>query len=171
VLTLLDPPPPWSNQRMVVYHGTTQQHVDSIVNGGVDVRLCQPDADFGRGFYTTTDRRQADNWTRRQSERTGSPAAVVELELDRDELAGLEMLSFVRGDRHADDFWSLVVRCRTGSSGHTRRWDGYYDVVVGPVSAFWQDRVTMHDADQVSFHTLAAQRFLNGHATMRRRVW
>ena len=121
VPALLNPPPPWTNKRLMVFHGTIQEHADAIVGGGVNVRICQPEADFGRGFYTTTDRQQADNWANKLSEATGSLPAVVELELDRDELAGLEMLSFVRGDRHADDFWSLVVHCRTGSSGHARR--------------------------------------------------
>ncbi len=33
---------------------------------------------------------------------------------------------------------------------------GWYDVVSGPVAAFWDQRVAMQDSDQFSFHTRAA---------------
>ena len=37
----------------------------------------------------------------------------------------------------------------------------WYDMVCGPVAAFWQQRSAMLDADQYSFHTVAAEKVLN----------
>ncbi|HQU46008.1 MAG TPA: hypothetical protein PK867_24560, partial [Pirellulales bacterium] len=43
--------------------------------------------------------------------------------------------------------------------GPTR--DGWYDVVSGPVAAFWDQRVAMLGADQIGFHTMDAVTVLN----------
>lgn len=37
----------------ILYHGTSSNHLSSI-NSGIDVSKCEPIADFGQGFYTTT---------------------------------------------------------------------------------------------------------------------
>jgi hypothetical protein len=63
----------------------------------------------------------------------------------------------VRGSFDADDYWSLVFHCRSGNPGHRRGGPvPFYDVVVGPVAAFWQQRLAIQDVDQVSFHTQPA---------------
>jgi hypothetical protein len=98
--------------------------------------------------------------------------AVLEITLDRIALGQLETLAFVRGEREAEDFWSLVSHCRSGATDHARHGrEACYDVVIGPVAAFWQQRVSMLGADQISFHTERAQRLLNSARTKRRRVW
>lgn len=93
------------------------------------------------------------------------PRRPAERGLDR-----LSSLQFVRGGYENEEFWSLVQHCRssippdakTGRKAvirdHKRgpRGRGWYDVVVGPVAAFWDQRVAMQDSDQFSFHTLAA---------------
>jgi hypothetical protein len=82
-------------------------------------------------------------------------------------------LHFVLGDYGNEDYWSLVQHCRqsvppdptTGKGGvvndHRRPPGGWYDLVTGPVAAFWQQRVAMNDADQVSFHTKSGVTLLN----------
>jgi len=82
-------------------------------------------------------------------------------------------LHFVRGDYHNEDYWSLVQHCRQSvpadpANGiaeiihdHKRMPAGWYDIVSGPVAAFWEQRVAMDDADQVSFHMPAAIDLLN----------
>jgi hypothetical protein len=76
-------------------------------------------------------------------------------------LAGLDTLAFVRGDFYADDYWSLIHYCRKGALDHSRSSPGYYDIVYGPVAAFWNQRMIVADADQISFHTLSAENVLN----------
>ncbi len=36
----------------------------------------------------------------------------------------------------------------------------WYDIVCGPVAAFWDQRSAMNDADQISFHTITAAKLL-----------
>lgn len=161
-------PPIWCNQDLMLYHGTLDQHEASILNA-IDPDKGKPNADFGTGFYTTTVRRQAESWAWQLSVRNpGSSPAVFSLHLKRDELAKLESLWFVRGSFDATDFWSVVFHCRQG--GDHQRPEGWYDVVIGPVAAFWRQRLVIYDADQVSFHTTAAADLLNNRSktTIRR---
>ncbi len=119
--------------------------------------------DFGPGFYATADREQAARWAVELSRRTGEAAVVAWAELDRDLLASLECLYFVRGHESADDFWSFVNHCRRGAVTHGRSTSSkaMYDVVVGPVSRNYRRRAAYEDMDQISFHTPEAQAALN----------
>ena len=147
-------PSPWANQQLTLYHGTVDTEVASIING-VQISRGRAYTDFGRGFYTTTVERQALawGWTLAQR-RSGTQPAVIRYDVDRDDLSRFECLWFVRGNFDADDFWSLVFRCRSKGVDHNRpgtnRW---YDVVVGPVAGSWRQRLAFYDADQMSFHT------------------
>jgi hypothetical protein len=81
-----------------------------------------------------------------------------------DGLDKLISLQFVLGDYHHEDYWSLVQYCRQSVPGdaakgikevvndHRRPPSGWYQMVSGPVAAFWDQRAAMDDADQFSFH-------------------
>jgi hypothetical protein len=159
-------PAVWSNQPLILYHGTLQQHRASLVHGITPSRG-RSNTDFGTGFHTTTSLIQAKSWAWQAAEVAklgGNPTAagcVLAYRLDREQAAGLESLSFIRGDRDAADFWSLVFHCRQGLAGHGRPGaKAFYDLVYGPVASFWQQRVAMSDADQISIHTSSAARLL-----------
>lgn len=157
--------PPWTDQDLILYHGTHSLFAKAI-RAGIDVTLGNPRADFGRGFYTTTVRRQARAWAVRRSavyeltnpdpSRPPQPV-VLRFRIPRSEFAGLETLVFVRGDHQAEDYWSFVQHCRRGGAGHGRPMiagrGGWYDVVAGPVAAAWESRMAFASADQISFHT------------------
>ena len=159
-------PVAWNNQLLTLYHGTVDTHVAAIL-AGVNVSLGRTGTDFGRGFYTTTMQRQAHSWAWQLALRLlrrGSKVvpAIIAFDVARDDLAPLEALWFVRGSFDADDFWSFVFHCRSGGSAHGRSMSGgWYDIVVGPVAASWQQRLTIYDADQIGFHTTAAAAVLN----------
>lgn len=171
--SMLNPPSPWTNQPLVLYHGTLDVHASLILRSGIDVGSGMPHRDFGRGFYTTTARQQADDWAWKLSRQSGGmKPAVLKICIDRGALAELDTLAFVRGERDADDFWSLVAHCRSGADHHGRPAPtACYDVVIGPVAAFWEQRVTMLGADQISFHTHRAEELLNSNRADWRRVW
>jgi hypothetical protein len=161
---ILFPPPAWSNQDLVVYHGTVDTSVAAIVRG-ISVRG-HANTDFGPGFYTTTLQRQAQMWAAQISAtRSGTTPAVIEITIQRLALAKLRSLAFVRGDFDADDYWSLIHHCRTGGLNHGPL--GYYDVVYGPVAAFWNQRMIIADADQISFHTNSAEKVLQASSPRR----
>jgi hypothetical protein len=159
-------PRKWRNQDLVLYHGTLNIYSASI-RSRVDVRKGRKGTDFGRGFYTTTVKRQARAWAWQLcldyngNLKPGLAYATPELivfRVERDALAKLDCLMFARGDYHARDYWSLVHHCRSKKPGHGRnvtatnpnRW---YDVVVGPVAAVWRTRLAIAGTDQYSFHT------------------
>lgn len=156
--------PRWTNQPLRLYHGTLQADARSIVSRGVVVNRGKRGADFGPGFYTTSDLNAAVEWSfQLESKRYRRIAAVITAELDRESLAALAVLSFARGDRAADDFWSFAIHCRGGALHHARRAPAgpLYDVVVGPVTAVLSQRTCVPETDQISFHTPAAEAVLN----------
>ena len=157
-------PAGWSNQEITLYHGTTYNAAQDITKG-VQRGLSKSKNDFGPGFYTTTVFDQAKAWAFTIWIRRGQPPqdkpAVVEFVVSREVLAALQSLWFVRGDRAADDYWSLVWHCRQGAANHARSKDSLYDLVIGPVALQWRALQTMHDSDQVSFHTDDAVSRLN----------
>jgi Protein of unknown function (DUF3990) len=169
--TLVPPflaPPAWTNQDLLLYHGTLQHHAKKILKG-VKLAPCRRRTDFGRGFYTTTLERQARAWAWALSLRSpGTAPAVIQFTVDRNRLSRLDTLWFVRGGFDADDFWSLVHHCRITGGDHRRALPvrykkpvQWYDVVVGPVAAFWEQRTAIFDSDQASFHTEKAIQLLN----------
>src|SRR6266404_5193301 len=182
---LLNPAPPWQPDRSefaILWHGCTAFDKNAIEKHGIDLRCCAVDTDFGRGFYTTTLQRQAQQWAwnrfyrqKANPQRTGNQPVILRFRvrryslvkaksvLDRG-LAKLKNLAFVIPDYMNDDFWSLVQHCRRSvpedkSRGikevvhnHKKPPSGWYELVSGPVAAFWEQRIAMDDGDQFSFH-------------------
>jgi hypothetical protein len=164
------PPPAWTNKEIIVYHGTMDTFAPAIASGRIAVGLGKPNTDFGPGFYTTTSKRQAQTWAAQISAtRSGTTPAVIKIKISRLRLAKLDTIAFVRGDFAARDYWSLIHYCRKGALDHGRPGPTpYYDVVYGPVAAFWNQRMIIAGADQISFHTVAAETVLN--SSFRRRI-
>lgn len=162
-------PPPWDGERVILYHGTLDRHAPSVL-ASVDLRFARPNQDFGRGFYTTTLKRQAVFWAHRLARRSRSRdrPAVIAFEVALGNLARLESLAFVRGEFEADRFWGFVWRCRESDADHGRASNGgWYDLVVGPVAADWKQRTSIHNSEQLSFHTVAASDMLNASRSWR----
>ena len=104
---------------MIVYHGSSE-----VVR--------QPDSlhsyralDFGKGFYVTTVKEQAERWARRKASLVGGRAIVNQYQMDED-MTGL------RVKRFPDDLaeWiEFVCDCRDGKPGYQE-----YDLVIGKVA-------------------------------------
>jgi hypothetical protein len=150
---------PWTNQDLILYHGTNERAAESIDRWGINLNYSREMLDFGRGFYTTTSREQAVLWARRRaagpyynSTEHGEPKLCV-FNVRRDDFADLRFLSFVRGTSDAEDFWSFVRFCRTTNKGLHGRND-WYDTVIGPVTRGIRPRLRVVEGwDQISFHT------------------
>ena len=68
---------------MIVYHGSTE-----IVKKPDD-RHSYRALDFGKGFYVTTVREQAERWARRKADILGKDTAIVNLYQMNDRTEGL----------------------------------------------------------------------------------
>jgi hypothetical protein len=129
----------------------------------VDLNRCKHLRDFGRGFYTTTKRTQAERWANDlAAQAAGAAPAVLEFTVERNDLALLETLFFVRGTAAAVDFWSFVQFSRSSATDHGRAQTPWYDLVVGPVMGSLRKQTVIPDGDQVSFHTPNAAAVLDG---------
>lgn len=168
-LPIAYPPSVWTNQHMVLYHGTVDRFAAATL-ATIRVKLGKEGTDFGPGFYATSIYRQAHTWAAQMASKTpGSLPAVIELTITRESLAKLKALVFVRGDFDANDYWSFVHHCRNGATDHGRSHPHrYYDLVYGPVAAFWNQRMIIANSDQMSFHTAASEKVLN--RSLRKRI-
>lgn len=162
--------------QLTLWHGTLQSYASDIQATGVDLARSRNSLDFGRGFYTTTNQNQAEQWARRlhlnlapADRRTDRPA-LIRFELGRAEVATLDSLAFVRSDAANGEFWAFVHHCRGSTTSprthlHPGRHapDDWYDLVSGPVALVWPPKGTtaIPDFDQFSFHTSAALAILN----------
>ena len=153
--------PPWNDQNILLFHGTSDLWTPSILLA-VDLSKARPLTDFGRGFYTTTNLDQARRWAKTVARIWGGSPAVIEFNLERNVMAQVECLFFIRGEPSAVDYWSFVQWCKTIQGSHNRMYKaGYYDIVAGPVPGDWKKQTVIRDSDQVSFHTHAAVDILN----------
>ena len=104
---------------MIVYHGSSE-----VVR--------QPDTlhsyralDFGKGFYVTTVREQAERWARRKADLFGGTSVVSRYRMRDD-------LSQFRVRRFPDDLmeWiEFVCDCRDGKPTYQQ-----YDIIIGKVA-------------------------------------
>jgi hypothetical protein len=106
---------------MILYHGSN-----------VEVRRPQilkrlRALDFGAGFYTTSNREQAEKWARTITKRrlSGVPCISV-FSLDEAQLVQLAVLKF---DSPSDEWLDFVVANRKGLPMMNS-----YDLVIGPVA-------------------------------------
>jgi Protein of unknown function (DUF3990) len=152
--------PPWTDQDIKLYHGTLDVHVASVL-AAVDVTVGGLLKDFGRGFYTTTSLAQATHWAMSLAAHGLGQAAVLRFTVSRNDVAQLETLAFVRGEPDATDYWSFIQYCRTIGHDHNRQQTHWYDMAIGPVTGTWKRQTVIPNADQISFHTPAAEVMLN----------
>ena len=106
---------------MKLYHGSVVDvRKPSLRYGGKKT-------DFGRGFYTTTQAEQAENWTKIKQDRTKAPKRIVSVyEIDDALLSNPELK--IREFHGVDEAWlNFVVNCRKGVKHD-------YDLVFGPVA-------------------------------------
>jgi hypothetical protein len=152
----------WTNQNLVVYHGTNDLHAPTVLQA-VRVAAGRAATDFGRGFYTTTNFWQANSWGQRSAAMSrGSLPVVIRFDLNRDAVATLHSLFFIRGDARWQDYWSFAGYCRARNPDHGRVVNGgMFDIVAGPVMKNISRREIFEGFDQISFHTPASEALLN----------
>lgn len=104
-----------------LYHGSTVSVRKPSLRPG------RPNADFGKGFYTTSNLEQAIRWAHIKQKREEAPHAIVSVyEFDESLLESLDLN--IRMFNGADEPWLyFVTDCRK-----SRKHD--YDLVQGPVA-------------------------------------
>lgn len=106
---------------MLLYHGSnTKVEKPQII-------ISNRALDFGSGFYTTSDKTQAERWAKLQALRRnkGTPALSV-YEFDEERAKDLTILRFMRADRSWLDF--VTQNRQTMYVGEKK------DIVIGPAA-------------------------------------
>ncbi|MDR2832925.1 MAG: DUF3990 domain-containing protein [Streptococcaceae bacterium] len=109
---------------MKVYHGTDHilQQPDPNFNSRRRV-------DFGRGFYTTSSKQQAVNWTKVLKNRNETIKQIVNVyDLDDEFLDKLSIKNFTEP---SDEWFDLVRQCR---NDHFPKEYDQFDIIIGPIA-------------------------------------
>lgn len=106
---------------MIVYHGS------NVVVDHPDVNHSYRDLDFGRGFYVTTVKEQAEKWARRKAgfskDHTQAILNVYEMKED------LKSFAFKDFGDDLDNWIDFVCQCRDGDQGYRS-----FDLIKGKVA-------------------------------------
>ena len=112
---------------MIVYHGSNMEVATPLVHSG------RNNLDFGKGFYVTTLRKQAERWAETIVRLRPQGTAIVnkyELDYKSIEEAGFHILRF---EEYNEEWLDFIVANRNGES----RWKPY-DLIEGGIA---NDRV------------------------------
>jgi len=104
---------------MIIYHGSSE------VVRQPDILHSFRALDFGKGFYVTTVREQAERWARRKVVLDGGRAIVNLYQMD-DDMTELQVKRF---PDDLSDWIEFVCDCRDGKLGYQD-----YDLIIGKVA-------------------------------------
>ena len=105
---------------MIVYHGSTE-----IVKKP-DVSHSYRQLDFGRGFYVTAVREQAERWARRKADILGKDEAILNIYQMSENYIGIRTKRF---DDDLTEWIDFVCRCRDGENDYLQ-----FDLIYGKVA-------------------------------------
>ena len=153
---------------MLLYHGSTMAVRKPIVSRG------RGKTDFGKGFYTTTSREQAEKWAQIKRDRMGDEAHAIVSVFELDDAVLNNPAYHTRYFDGATAEWlNFVVGNRRGEVHHN------FDLIMGPVAndklyatiTLYENGILDANAaieqlnthqlfDQLSFHTTKACKLL-----------
>lgn len=154
---------------MLLYHGSTMAVRKPIVSRG------RGKTDFGKGFYTTTSREQAEKWAQIKRDRMGDEAHAIVSVFELDDAVLNNPAYHTRHFDGATAEWlDFVVGNRRGEVHHN------FDLIMGPVAndklyatiTLYENGILDANAaieqlnthqlfDQLSFHTTKACKLLS----------
>jgi hypothetical protein len=105
---------------MILYHGSSE------IIETPDVLHSYRSLDFGKGFYLTTNRKQAERWARRKAELLHKDTAYVNVYEMSEDIANLKVKIFAE-DLH--EWIDFVCDCRDGKTNYLS-----YDIIMGKVA-------------------------------------
>ena len=104
---------------MIVYHGSCE------VIDKPDTQHSYRNLDFGKGFYATSIREQAERWARRKADILNGKAIVTQYQMSND-TNGFSVKSF---SEDLSEWIDFVCACRDGDLLYQQ-----YDVIIGKVA-------------------------------------
>jgi hypothetical protein len=109
---------------MKVYHGSYLE-----INE-IDLSKCEPHRDFGKGFYVTSIREQAEYWAKRKGKKFSNEGAVTEYTFYENAFSNYH-LNVLRFSDYSEEWLDFVVMNRNPENLEPTH---NYDIVEGPVA-------------------------------------
>ena len=131
------------------FHGTTETHVDKLIEGKVDVSL--GGGELGQGFYLGTALHVAKAWAVQMHK----SESVVEFQFDDDEFWNFDIQGLT-------EIEAIEYRSNIRASGQTRNYKFNKDIVWGPIVG--GPKVY---SDQHKWESKNGENFLNGSKVLR----
>mgnify|MGYP004517075237 FL=1 len=131
---------------MKLYHGSTEDITK------IDLSKSKPNKDFGRGFYLSAEKEQAEKLAEYKAFQFGGEPTLNVFEFDERKLSdnSLKVLKFDGYSKEWADFVFANRNSKTGDSVHN------YDIVVGPIA---NDRVGVQVRRYIE-HEISLETFL-----------
>ncbi|MCL2276969.1 MAG: DUF3990 domain-containing protein [Treponema sp.] len=104
---------------MILYHGS----LDTIEKP--DISFSRDNTDFGKGFYTTTIKTQAEKWTNRFKRRFGRGSISI---YETDEAILKKEISVLEFDSYSTEWLDYIVNSRKGAASKM------HDLVIGGIA-------------------------------------
>jgi hypothetical protein len=132
---------------MIVYHGSYAEITK------IDLSKCEPNKDFGKGFYVTKIKEQAEIWAVRMGRKYKSKGFVTKFNFYESAFVNgmYKVLQFDKYDSNWLDFVALNRRFDSPIPAHG------YDIVEGPVA---DDRIS-REIDNYILGKIPKEKFLN----------
>lgn len=132
---------------MIVYHGSY------IEITKIDLSKCEPNKDFGRGFYVTKIKEQAETWAIRTGRKHQNEGVVTKFKFYESAFVNgiYKVLRFEKYDEKWLDFVTLNRRLDSPIPAHD------YDIVEGPVA---DDRIS-REIDNFISGKISREKFFN----------
>ena len=163
---------------MILYHGSNLKIKE------IDLSKCKPYKDFGRGFYCTTIKKQAEFMAERVVKRQGGVKTVNIYELDEKIFEDKE-LKIKKFNKPSKEWARFILNNRDRNfkfkNSKECNFDSKYDLVIGPVAnddiivlfrtfvnglididTLIKELTYKELTDQYSFHTTKALKYLKG---------
>ena len=107
-----------------LYHGS------NISFSAIDLSKSVPNKDFGRGFYMTTDKFQAEKFARLKAKRMKTNKGYVEIF----RLKNLDDLLINKFDSANEEWFDFILSNRGYSKFVSIKTEDVFDIVIGPVA-------------------------------------
>lgn len=109
---------------MILYHGS------NVVIENIDLAKCRPYKDFGKGFYLTDIRRQAERMAARTAKMFRGEPILTSFEFDMD--SAVKQCLKIKVFNSPDEEWARFVMENRDINVEQPSHD--YDIVIGPVA-------------------------------------
>lgn len=117
---------------MLLYHGSNTDIK------GIDLAMCRPYKDFGRGFYLTVMREQAEKMAKRVAKIYGGSPILNVFELDDSFMTSNDLHIKDFGSETSEEWARFIMNNRNRKyndfSDPECNFDNKYDIVIGPIA-------------------------------------